>query len=815
MLQKGMYIIYGFLLVVVGQLGSVSVLFAQNSPCTLTVSGFLHNHLHEPLAGATIFLNELNRGVITDENGKYQLSEICPGDYTLVCQFVGYQRLSKKIQITQTQTLSDIELDDEALHLAEVAVAGEKIYPESSATTQSLKGLDLEKTRGKTLGEALQAIAGVNVLQTGPTVAKPVIHGLHSNRVLILNNGIRQEGQQWGSEHAPEIDPFVATQLTVVKGAAAIRYGAEAIGGVVLVEPAALPSEAKISAELHTLGMTNGRGGIISSVVEGGLPNLKGLGWRIQGTYKRLGDFESPTYSLSNTAVKELNFSGALGFKREKWGFEAFFSRFNTTLGILRSAHTGSLTDLENALTSSTPLFVQDFTYQIDNPKQNISHNLLKLSGFWQISDNQELKYQYGYQMNRRMEYDRRRGGRSETPTMDLTLQTHTLDIGYNHAPWGNWRGEWGINALWQTNLYNAETGVRPLVPQYQNLGLGAFWLEKWTKNKSEFELGLRYDYRFMEGKGFDRNQVLQINRFDFHNLTASVGWVYNFDPHASFRSQLASAWRPPNAAELFSDGLHHGAGGIERGLITQGISSSNIRSEQGYKWVNTLSINRLVHNPKRGWQLELTAYYQHIQNYLFLEPRQIEVTIRGAFGSFNYNFTQAQFWGMDLFAKKHFTKGLYFQTKGAFLSAKDLTRGSYFVFIPTNRLEGGLAYEVKKGKNWEDFYIQANVVHNFRQFRAPRVFSIRQIIEANNQDAALPYESFDFVNPPAAYTLLNLESGITLPFDNHKLGISLIISNLFNVAYRDYMNRFRYFADEVGRNFTLRLKYSFGKERT
>ncbi|MCU0444101.1 MAG: TonB-dependent receptor [Microscillaceae bacterium] len=809
MLQRGLYY---FLAVWIALVGIKVGVYAQSVPCTLSISGYLHNHLHEPLAGATVFLNELKRGTTTDGNGRYILDELCPGEYTLICQYIGYQQLTKKIFINQSQNLSDIELADEALHLAEIAIEGEKMYLESSATAQSLSGAGLEKTRGKTLGETLQNIAGVNVLQTGPTVAKPVIHGLHSNRVLILNNGIRQEGQQWGSEHAPEIDPFVATQLTVVKGAAAIRYGSEAIGGVVLVEPPTLPTEAKLGAEINTIGMSNGRGGVVSGVLEGGIKPIKGLGWRVQGTYKRLGDFESPHYILSNTAVRELNFSGAVGLHRKKWGAEIFFSRFNTTLGILRSAHTGSLTDLENALNSPTPLFVQDFTYQIDNPKQAIAHNLLKISGFWQVSDNQQVKYQYGFQTNRRMEYDRRRGGRSEIPAMDLTLQTHTLDITYNRPQRGNWRGEWGINSLWQSNTYNAETGVRPLVPQYQNLGLGAFWLEKWTKNKLEFELGLRYDYRFLESKGFDRRQVLQVNRFDFHNVTASLGLVYNFDPHANFRSNLASAWRPPNAAELFSDGLHHGAGGIERGLITQGFNPANIRSEQGYKWVNTLSINRLAHNPHRGWALELTAYYQYIQNYIFLEPRQIEATIRGVFGSFNYNFTNAQFWGIDLWAQKYFAKGFYGEVKGAFLSAKDLTRDSYFIFIPTNRLEYGLGYEAKKGKNWEDFYVQIKVIHSFRQFRAPQVFTIRQINEANEKAESLPNQAFDFVAAPAGYTLVNWESGVSFPLAKQKLGISLIVSNLLNTAYRDYMNRFRYFADELGRNLSLKLKYSFGR---
>ncbi|MFM9075334.1 MAG: TonB-dependent receptor, partial [Bacteroidota bacterium] len=69
----------------------------------------------------------------------------------------------------------------------------------------------------------------------------PVIHGVHSQRILILNHGVRQEGQQWGAEHAPEIDPLIASDIQVIKDASAIRYGVDAIGGVVVVNPPALP----------------------------------------------------------------------------------------------------------------------------------------------------------------------------------------------------------------------------------------------------------------------------------------------------------------------------------------------------------------------------------------------------------------------------------------------------------------------------------------------------------------------------------------------------------------------------------------------
>lgn len=86
-------------------------------------------------------------------------------------------------------------LEDKNEHLQEVIVTGKK---EENITQpkNSLEGQALEQTRGQSLGESLKVITGVTSLQTGSSISKPVIHRLHSNRVLILNNEIRQERQQ-------------------------------------------------------------------------------------------------------------------------------------------------------------------------------------------------------------------------------------------------------------------------------------------------------------------------------------------------------------------------------------------------------------------------------------------------------------------------------------------------------------------------------------------------------------------------------------------------------------------------------------------
>ncbi|MEJ7665944.1 MAG: TonB-dependent receptor [Hymenobacter sp.] len=227
----------------------------------------------EPLPGTVLRLAETSAAEAADADGHYYFHQLCAGQYHLHATFVGYAEQVLTVTVRGSVTTLDIKLKTAAGQLGEVRVEGAKeTRPLISQSQTTLTGRALQQTRGLNLAAALQGITGVYSIQTGPTIAKPVIHGLYGNRVLILNNGVRQEGQQWANDHAPEIDPFTATRLTVIKGAASIRYGADAIGGVVLVEPAALPDTAGVGGEVNLVGMTNGRLGAASAFVQGAIP---------------------------------------------------------------------------------------------------------------------------------------------------------------------------------------------------------------------------------------------------------------------------------------------------------------------------------------------------------------------------------------------------------------------------------------------------------------------------------------------------------------------------------------------------------------
>ena len=320
-----------------------------NAQCILRISGLVKDaDTRSALAGATVTIIELKKTILTDNEGKYVLSGICPGDYTLRITHADCQALDFHFHLKE-DLIKTFQLSHAENLLKEVVVVGAAtVRPEGM--TGELKGKELAATRGLSLGESLQRITGVTVLQTGNNIYKPVIQGLHSSRVLILNNGIRQEGQQWGSEHAPEIDPYVANRLTVIKGAASVRYGGDAIGGVVLVEPRLLQYKKEMQGEINLAAFSNNRQGVISAMVESGFDKNETTAWRVQGTLKRGGNARTPEYWLKNSGVEEMNMSAAAGWRKNNKGAEIFYSIFNTNIGIFSGSDIGNLTDLENAI---------------------------------------------------------------------------------------------------------------------------------------------------------------------------------------------------------------------------------------------------------------------------------------------------------------------------------------------------------------------------------------------------------------------------------------------------------------------------------
>jgi len=789
----------------------LSFIRVHSQSCQQLVHGTVTSETSEQLAGATV---ELVPGyvTITDSEGAFRFEQVCEGTYTLRIRFVGFTPHESVVVIPSSGALSVVLAVQKTL-LETVEVHDHFEHTSRSNTYQAISGKELDKTRGLSLGESLKKISGVSSIQTGPSIFKPVIHGLHSQRILILNNGIRQEGQQWGAEHAPEIDPFIASNIIVIKDASAIKYGTDALGGVVVVNPADLPEEKGIGGELNMVTQTNGRAGTISGMLEQGSGKFEGFGWRVQGTGRKSGDAHTPDYMLSNTGFTEFNFSVAAGIHKKAKGIDVFFSRFQTELGILKGSSIGSTEDLRNAMEREPPQYTKPFTYSIENPRQRVSHNLVKVSGHLH-TDYGDMKAQYGFQYNTRKEFDIRRDSLNSIPAIDLELITHTLDAEWQQHTPKKYSSNAGINMMIQINNNLPGTQRIPFIPDFTNYSGGVFYVGKLTLEKWAVDAGTRYDYRYYQVVGYDFANRIYRSRYSLGNLSFSIGASRSFSKQVSFRTNLASSWRPPHVSELYSFGVHQSAAAIEYGLLldehtgqVKNVDEVHFKNEKALKWVNTWRLS------KARFTTEVTGYANYIFNFIYLRPYGVTQTVRGVYPYFRYTQTNASFAGTDLFGEFQAAKNLNISGKISLLRAADRSNQDYLIYIPPNRYELGFEWSRTLQKGGPAFSAEASATYMDEQRRAPRVVTVNEILDAYEQQQD-PFEddnrNFDFVPAPPAYFLLSVQAGFSHKLKNSKLDIRLRVANLLNETYREYTNRMRYYADETGRNLSLALKVSF-----
>jgi iron complex outermembrane receptor protein len=752
-----------------------------SQPCTHMIFGSVKDSKDKNiLPGASIRIKELNQSIQSEDDSHYHFSGLCKGKYTLQISFVGFQEKEIVINLKKKATEINIFLTPEVAQLSEVEVTGSRSNNKPLQTSSKLNGKELERTRGQSLGEALKAIPGLNSIQTGPSISKPVIHGLHSNRVLIYNAGVRQEGQQWGSEHAPEIDPFIANQITVVKGAASVMYGADAVGGVILLEPSPLKFEKGLSGRYNMIGMSNNGQGVLSGMMENSHGKDQAFSWRAQGTYKVAGNSKTSGYYMKNTGFNEYNGAVMFGYRKGVFNTEVYVSSFNTKIGIFSGSHIGSTTDLLNAINRNEPFDTDQSTlsYQVGRPYQQIRHHILKLKSSYAINGIGSLNAQYSYQQNNRKEYDVVRQSNEDKYQLKFDLSTQTADIYLEHNPISGLQGRIGATGMFQHNFYDG----RYLIPFFDSYSGGVFLIERWTKNKFAIEGGIRYDYKWMEARL--RENVLDNNspeirpKFNFNQVSGTMGASYNLEQYR-FSTTIARAWRPPAINELFSNGVHHGSATFERG-------DRNLREES--------SLNLTAGVSKTAGKLtgEASIYLNSINNYIYLKPDLVPVlTVRGAFPSFQYVQVDARFTGADFLSSYQFSDKFNTTVKYSFVRAKDVQSRKHLEFIPSDRVSLTTGFNLPELKVFKNSVIDLTGSHTARQWR----------VKAEQ----------DYAPTPKAYTLFNIDLSTNISISKQQASISLSCWNVFNTAYRDYLNRFRYYTDDTGRNFIIRLQIPFG----
>ncbi|NJC26541.1 TonB-dependent receptor [Neolewinella antarctica] len=351
---------------------------AVSTDCPYSIRGKVYDaKTKEPLPFVAVQLTGTTKGISTGDDGSFEILSLCDEDYDLTFNYLGYKSIVHHHDFHHP--FLEIFLAPDEYLLQSIVVEATALQSGLSTLTSSrLSGEELAAVASESFGDAVSKIAGVGTLKTGQNIVKPIIHGLHSNRVLIINNGLRHEFQNWGEDHAPEIDASLIDNIEVVKGAATVRFGPDALGGVILVNPAKVELSSPWQGSVRLHGRTNGQAG------EGTVKLGKGFKrWSILGggSWAKQGDLRAAEYQLTNTGKEESSYFGELHLHPfSKLDVEVSYSRFEQELGILSGSVFGNLDDLRRALAVDTPLYTIPFSYDIDQPKQVVQHDLYKAS---------------------------------------------------------------------------------------------------------------------------------------------------------------------------------------------------------------------------------------------------------------------------------------------------------------------------------------------------------------------------------------------------------------------------------------------------
>ena len=487
------------------------------------------------------------------------------------------------------------------LNLNEVTVTGVTGDTKLKHATVPVSIIAPQLLRSKASTNIIDAIShqpGISQLTTGGSISKPIIRGLGYNRVVVMSEGVRQEGQQWGDEHGVEVDGSSINSVEILKGPASLMYGSDAMAGVVILHPQATLPEGEMKANVSTEYQTN-NGLFAYNLSMAG--NQKGFVWnarfsdKMAHAYKNKYDGYVPGSQFRERAGRlMLGVNKSWGHSRLTW------TSYHLTPGIVegeRDPETGELVcNTDNVKTYSKAL-----------PFQEVKHYKLVWDNSLNLSTGY-LKAIIGYQQNRRKEYE------ESEDEYELFFKLHTLtyDLRYVTNQWNGWKLSTGIGGMYQKS---GNEGEEYLIPDYRLFDFGIYATatkslgDRWTLNG-----GVRYDHRRMHGDELIEDGDLRFTDFSrhFNGLTGSIGAVCNINEHFNLRLNVARGFRTPNMSELASNGVHEGS-------IRYELGNQQLKAEY------SLQADLGLDFTSRYVSAQLALFANRIDNYIFTH-RVLEV---------------------------------------------------------------------------------------------------------------------------------------------------------------------------------------------
>ncbi len=680
------------------------------------------------------------------------------------------------------------------LQLNEVTVTGVTGNTKLKHATAPVSIISPQVLRATTSTNIIDAIAhqpGVSQLTTGGSISKPIIRGLGYNRVVVMSEGVRQEGQQWGDEHGVEVDGSSVGSVEILKGPASLMHGSDAMAGVVILHPQPTLAEGEMQANVSTEYQTNNGLFNYNLSLQG---NQKGIVWdarysdKMAHAYKNKYDGYVPGSQFRERAGRLL-----VGVNRT-WGHSRLtWTAYHLTPGIIEGERDPETGELERS--SHSPK-----SYKKSLPFQQVKH----YKAVWDNSLNLPsgyLKAIIGYQQNRRQEFEE---------SMDeygifLKLHTLTYDLRYVTNEFDGWKLSTGVGGMYQQSV---NKGEEFLIPDSRLFDFGLYTTatkrlgERWTLSG-----GLRYDHRRLHGDELTEEEEVRFVDFTrhFNGVTGSIGTVFNINEHFNLRLNLARGFRTPNMSELASNGVHEGS-------IRYEIGDQRLKAEY------SLQADLGIDFTSRYVSAQLALFANRIDNYIF--THRLPEVIDPDYLTYAYTQGDARLLGFEAGLDFHPIHSVHFSNNFSYVDARltsyitPLTSDiKYLPFTPAPRWSSELKWELTH-------HSHSTVAHNHTKHPLHRSL-FNNLYVAAGLDCYLRqnhiFRADDTETATPAYALLSLSAGADLQLQGKKIAeLYVTADNLLNKAYQSHLSRLKY-ADEnivtgrrgvynMGRNITFKI---------
>ena len=629
----------------------------------------------------------------------------------------------------------------------------------------------LKATASTNIIDAIAHQPGVSQLTTGGSISKPIIRGLGYNRVVVMSEGVRQEGQQWGDEHGIEVDGSSVNSVEILKGPASLMYGSDAMAGVVILHAQPTLAEGEMKAHVSTEYQTN-NGLFHYSLQMAG--NQKGFVWdarfsdKIAHAYKNKYDGYVPGSQFRERAGRlMLGLNKSWGHSRLTW--TAYHLTPSITEGE-RDPETGELEHEEGW---------KGCQYSKSRPFQQVKHYKLVWDNSLNLSSGY-LKAIIGYQQNRRQEFE------ESADEYELFFKLHTLtyDLRYVTNEFGNgWKLSTGIGGMYQKS---GNEGEEYLIPDYRLFDFGLYatatknFGDHWTLNG-----GLRYDHRRLHGYELIEEEGIRFTDFTrhFNGLTGSIGAVCNINEHFNLRLNLARGFRTPNMSELASNGVHEGS-------LRYEIGNQQLKAEY------SLQADLGLDFTSQYVSAQLALFANRIDNYIF--THRVAEEIEEGYLTYAYTQGDARLLGFEAGVDFHPVHSVHFSNTFSYVDAQLLhadANTKYLPFTPAPRWTSELKWELlHHSHSTVNHHHTANASHRTLLNNLYIAAGLNCYLKQNNI-----YSADDTETPTPGYALLSLSAGTDIQVHGKKIAeLYITADNLLNKAYQNHLSRLKYTDENV-----------------